>query len=188
MAAREPARKIAQHVADERSLVEAAQRDPVRFGELYEIYFESVYGFVARRVGGREVAEDLTADVFQRALAQLPRYEWRGAPFGAWLIRIAANLLSDYHKRSAREQAGAVDELPDPVSEPDIEAVEDRARLFRFAGDLPGDQRRVIFGRFVEEKSVREIARELGKTEGAVKQLQLRALQKLRKQMEGADD
>src|SRR5437899_3079488 len=79
----------------ERLLVEAAQRDPARFGDLYDRHFERVYAFVARRVRDRDAAEDVTADVFQRALAALPAFEWRGAPFAVWLLRIAANALAD---------------------------------------------------------------------------------------------
>src|SRR5262252_1105474 len=75
--------------ADERLLVEAAQRDPSRFGDLYERHFHRVYAFVVHRLRDRDAAEDVTAEVFHKALAGLRQYEWRGAPFGAWLIRIA---------------------------------------------------------------------------------------------------
>ena len=72
----------------ERRLVEAAQRDPACFAQLYENNFERVYAFVARRVRDRDQAQDLTADVFHRALANLSRFQWRGTPFAAWLLRI----------------------------------------------------------------------------------------------------
>jgi len=88
---------------DERALVEAARRDPARFADLYEIHFELVYAYIARRVRDRDVAEDLTSEVFHKALANLGTFEWRGAPFAAWLIRIAANALADHSKRAARE-------------------------------------------------------------------------------------
>ena len=87
--------------ADERLLVEAAQKDPARFGDLYELHFELVYAFVSRRVGSRDVAEDLTSEVFHKALANLHRFEWRGVPFGAWLLKIAANAITDQGKRNA---------------------------------------------------------------------------------------
>jgi RNA polymerase sigma-70 factor, ECF subfamily len=80
--------------ADERLLVEAAQKDPARFGDLYELHFELVYAFVSRRVASRDVAEDVTSEVFHKALANLPRFEWRGVPFGAWLLKIAANVIT----------------------------------------------------------------------------------------------
>src|SRR5437764_8766243 len=77
---------------DERQLIEAAQKDPRRFGELYERNFERVYAFVARRVRDRHEVEDVTAEVFQHALANLSKFEWRGVPFAVWLFRIAANI------------------------------------------------------------------------------------------------
>src|SRR5882757_9740809 len=88
---------------DERLLVEAAQRDPSRFGDLYEQNFYRVYAYVARRVGDRHQAEDLTADVFREALAGIGKFEWRGVPFAAWLLGIAARVIADYFRRSGRE-------------------------------------------------------------------------------------
>ena len=185
MPVRRPAPKVLQLDADERQLVEAAQKDLAKFADLYELHFEGIYAFLARRVADRNVAEDLTSEVFHKALANLPSYKWRGIPFGAWLMRIAANALSDHFKRAAREVAGAGDR-PEPSAKADQEDRENRARLFRLVDQLPTDQRAVVFGRFVEQKSIREIAQHLGRSEGAVKQLQLRALQKLRSRMEGA--
>ena len=104
MGVRVPASTWRGAQADERLLVEAAQKDPARFGDLYELHFELVYAFVSRRVGiRRDVAEDLTAEVFHKALANLHRFEWRGVPFGAWLLKIAANAIADQAKRSERE-------------------------------------------------------------------------------------
>jgi RNA polymerase sigma-70 factor, ECF subfamily len=175
--------------ADERVLVEAAQRDPAEFEALYELHFERVYAFVASRVRDRATAEDVTSEVFHKALANLPSYEWRGVPFAAWLLRIAANAIVDCAKRTAREFP-APDDPPEPAAPRDLEdselrAVEHRAQLFRLVGQLPEVQKQVVYERFVEQRSIREIAQRLGKTEGAVKQLQLRAVQNLRAQMEG---
>ncbi len=94
--------KVLKQRPDERLVIEAAQRDPARFAELYEDNFERVYAFVARRVYVRADAEDLTAEVFQQALAKLSGFEWRGVPFAAWLYRIAANAIADRWKRAAR--------------------------------------------------------------------------------------
>ena len=175
MARRAPAASAPR--VDERALVEAAQRDPGRFAELYEGNFERVYAFVLRRVRDREEAEDVTSDVFHRALANLGRFEWRGVPFAAWLLRIAANAIADRSLRAARDRE--VPE-PEPREEPSLEEIEHRARLFRLVDRLPVDQRRVILKRFGEQKTIREIAQELARSEGAVKQLQLRGLQTLR--------
>ena len=183
MAARKPAATAAGG-EEERLLVEAARKDPARFGDLYELHFERVYAFIRRRVQDRETAEDVTSEVFHKALANLFGYEWSGAPFAAWLIRIAANAIADRRKRAAREAPAAERDM-DPGEQPDYADLEHRARLFRLVDELPAEQRRVIIGRFVDERSIREVAGELGKTEGAVKQLQLRALQNLRVLMEG---
>lgn len=164
--------------------VDAARRDPGQFGHLYEAHFERVYAYVARRVKGREEVEDLTSEVFRRALAGIRGFENRGAPFSAWLLRIAANAVIDRARRA--RSARPLADVPEP-SEPERLEAADRARLFRAVTTLPPDQRRVIELRFAEERSIAEIAAALGKTEGAVKQLQLRALRALRKHL-GARD
>jgi RNA polymerase sigma-70 factor (ECF subfamily) len=169
--------------AEERLLIEAARKDPTRFAELYERHVDRVFAYVARRVHDRFRAEDVTSDVFHRALAGLPRFEWRGVPFAAWLYRIAANEIADLHARSARE-ASLVDPNPgtdlSDSGESDAAGAERRACVARALEDLPGDQRRVVHLRFFEQKSIREVAEEIGRSPGAVKQLQFRALETLR--------
>jgi RNA polymerase sigma-70 factor, ECF subfamily len=188
MAARRPRLKPSPEACDEQALLEAAQRDPGKFDALYELHFERVYAFVVGRVHDRTMAEDLTADVFHKALAGLPKYEWRGAPFAAWLFRIAANAIIDQHKREQRgfadSEISSANEPPADAMEMDLQVVEYRTRLFQLVGRLPEAQRLVIRQRFIEQRSIREIAQQLGKTPGAVKQLQFRALQSLRTQME----
>jgi RNA polymerase sigma-70 factor, ECF subfamily len=179
--------KALKKEADERLLVEAAQQDPARFADLYELHFERVYAYAVRRMSNRTEAEDLTSEVFHQALANLKRFEWRGIPFAAWLFRIAANLISDRWQRSGREVSDESQIESAQASPAEIEDVERRATLFRLVGTLPDEQRRVVVARFVEEKSIKEVAREIHKTEGAVKQLQFRALTNLRAHMEGAD-
>lgn len=193
MAGNEPAQMIRPgdlRGTDERRLVEAAQSDPVRFGELYEHSFEVVYAYIWRRVRDRTETEDLTAEVFRRALANLPRFKWTGAPFAAWLFRIAANLIADRSKRMAREgnvtasdaeaEVAGSPQLSKQTQQVELEACERRARLFKLVATLAADQRRVVVLRFAEEKSIRDIANEMGRSEGAIKQLQFRALENLR--------
>jgi RNA polymerase sigma-70 factor (ECF subfamily) len=180
---------VAGQVPDEGKLVEAAQRDPKEFDALYELHFERVYAFVTSRVRNRTTAEDVTSDVFHKALANLRSYEWRGVPFLAWLLRIAANAIVDQAKRAAREFP-APDDPPEMPANPDLQAsemraVEHRAQLFRLVGQLPEVQKQVVYQRFVEQRSIQEIAQKMGKTAGAIKQLQLRAMQNLRAQMGG---
>ena len=192
MAGSEPAQKPRLgklSEADERRLVEAAQQDRAHFGAVYEKYFEVVYAYVARRVRDRAATEDLTSEVFRKALAHLPRFKWTGAPFGAWLLRIAANLIADRAKRVAREGHSDSSELADrgrssQAQQSDLEAAERRAYVIRLVDELPEDQRRVVRMRFAEEKSIGEIAAQLNRTEGAVKQLQFRAFQTLRAKLD----
>lgn len=167
---------------DERVSVQAAQKDPSRFADLYEENFERVYAFVMGRVRNRELAEDLTSETFHKALAGLANFDWRGIPFSAWLIRIASNLMADQWRKSSREERG---ESPEPVSSCDMEDLEHRARLFRMVEQLPEDQRRVLQSRFAEGKSIAEIAHEMERSEGAVKQLQFRGIEKLRSLVKG---
>ncbi len=161
----------------ERLMIEAAQRDPSRFAELYENNFLRVYSFIAHRVGNREEAQDLTSEVFHEALAGLVRFEWRGAPFVTWLFGIAANLLAKRWQKLGRHPQVTSDDL-DQIGVD--QKTEQRTILFQLVDALPPDQRHVIVRRFVEQHSLREIARELQRSEGAIKQLQLRALQNLR--------
>jgi RNA polymerase sigma-70 factor (ECF subfamily) len=164
----------------ERLLIEAAQKDPSRFAELYEENFGRVWAFVIRRVHDREAAQDITSEVFHQALANVKRFEWRGVPFAAWLYRIAGNAIADHFAKAAREQ---INERDAAVSPHEIEDIERRASLYRFVDRLPAEQRRVLVMRFGEERSIREIASAIGRSEGAVKQLQWRGLQTLRSRM-----
>ena len=165
---------------DERLMIEAAQRDPSRFAELYEHNFERVYAFVVRRVRDRAAAEDVTADVFHRALERIGSFEWQGKPFAAWLLRIAANAIADRWRRMATEPVPTADELLDSAVEDDTER---RTILTQLLAGLPEDQHLVVLRRFVDQRSIRDIAKEMGRSEGAIKQLQFRALENLRARM-----
>lgn len=197
MAGSEPAQKARfgqMDETEERRLVEAAQQDRAHFADVYERYFELVYAYVARRAPDRATAEDLTSEVFRKALGNIDRFKWTGAPFGAWLLRIAANLIADRAKRDSREvttdepsNLGQTQRNEAGNSESQqalVEHAERRAWVIRMVDELPEDQRRVVRMRFAEEKSINEIATELGRSEGAVKQLQFRAFQNLRAKLE----
>lgn len=122
--------------------------------------------------------------MFEQALRTIGRFEWRGVPVSAWLFRIASNALADYWRAHAREVHDAAPDVPDSR---EVEDIERRIALHRHVEQLPELQRQVIRMRFVEDKSIREVATALGRSEGAVKQLQLRALEHLRKSMGGHD-
>jgi len=166
---------------DERLLIEAAQADPARFVELYDRNVDRVYAYISRRTGSRVVAEDITSAVFEQALSNLGTFEWRGIPFVAWLFRIAANALADHWKREGRESHELPPEIPDEREHQDLER---RLGLFQLVDRLPDAQRQVIQMRFVDGHSIREVSAALDRSEGAVKQLQLRAIENLRKGME----
>lgn len=174
-----------ENEADERLLVEAARKDPSRFAELYENHFERVYAYVMRRVGVRQEAEDITSEVFQQALAKIGSFEWRGVPFAAWLLRIAANATTDHFRKIGRQRAREQGNPGKEESEEfDFNEAGEFAQIFRMVKELPVEQRLVIEMRFAEEKSIKEISGAIGKTEGAVKQLQFRGIQSLRARFE----
>lgn len=122
---------------EERKLVAAAQADRERFLDLYDKYFHRVWVYVIRRARNRAEAEDVTSEVFRRALENLGDYEWRGAPFFAWLLRIAANLLADRWQRAGRES----DDPPPETAARDLD-LEQRAMLFQLVDRLPDVQPR----------------------------------------------
>ena len=160
-------------------MVAAAQSDPARFVDLYDRHFHRVYAYALRRTKNRVDAEDVTSDVFHRALVNLRKYEWRGKPFIAWLFRIAANAIADARKETP--DAGADPPVEIEAVDPDLER---QAMLFQLVDRLPDEQRRVIEMRFGEGRSLLEVARAIGKSDGAVKQIQRRALEQLRRDLE----
>jgi len=171
--------KTVERENDDRLQIKAAQNEPVRFAELYEQNFHRVYAFIARRVGSRDHAQDLTAEVFHQALASIGSFRWQGAPFISWLYGIAANVLAAHWQRLGRNPA----QLEEAWDEGGSEEIERRAILAELVESLLPDQRMVIARRFIEQLSIREVAIELGRSEGAIKQLQLRALENLREKM-----
>jgi RNA polymerase sigma-70 factor, ECF subfamily len=131
----------------------------------------------------------VTAEAFRRALENLSRFEWRGVPFSAWLFRIAANAATDHFKQVSRERS--FPELTSPADESwetRLIEVETRARLFELVERLPKDQRRVLVMRFGEEKSIKEIGKAMGKSEGAIKALQHRGMESLRARLGDEND
>jgi RNA polymerase sigma-70 factor (ECF subfamily) len=170
---------------DDRPLVTAAQRDRRQFTALYERNVDAVHAYVYRRVDNRAEAEDITSLVFQKALANLDRFEWRGVPFVAWLVRIASNELATRGRRSTINFS-PIDDVE--ALDEDVTAEVDAAlTLGRLVRALPNDQRLVIELRFTEDRSIADVATAIGRSEGAVKQLQHRALQTLRAALEDSD-
>jgi RNA polymerase sigma-70 factor, ECF subfamily len=177
-------------LVDEGALVAAAKRDPREFGPLYELYVDRIYRFAYRRVGTHHEAEDITAQTFQQALQALPAYEWRGLPFGAWLFRIAGNIINRRGRTSGREVAVEDVTVFSGYEETDDDPAdlawrsEQAGELAEKIGHLPPDQQRVLVLKFSHGMKNREIGDLMGRSEGAIKQLVHRALVSLRATME----
>jgi RNA polymerase sigma-70 factor (ECF subfamily) len=169
-------------------LAERAKTESDAFGVLYDRHVKRIYNYVYYRVGRSQEAEDLTERVFMQALESLPRYEFRGAPFSAWLFRIAHNLVANWHRDTGRHPTTSVDEVShweDRRADPPGQALgsEERAELREAIGRLPADRQQLLVMKFVEERSNNEIAQEMRRTEGAVKALLHRTLVALRQDL-----
>jgi len=169
------------------ALVELARGgDKDAFGQLYDHYQPSVYRFLYYRVGSMTLAEDLTAETFFRALRSMHSFRWQGKDFGAWLMTIARNLTADHFKagRTRLEQTTEDMQTLDTTSEgPEIEVLSalTNEALLRALGELPTEQRECLIMRFLQGLSIAETAEILGRSSGAVKQLQLRGVRNLAK-------
>ena len=172
---------------DESLLIERAKRyDPKAISELYKRHVQDIYRYIYYRVGDVNVAEDLTADVFLRALEGLAGFTYRGVPFSAWLYRIAHARVMDHFRQQARRELLPLDErlvATGKGPQATVEARLDCEELQSAIAQLTTDQQQVIILKFVEGLSNAEAARILGKTEGAVKALQHRALNSLQRTM-----
>ena len=170
---------------NEESLVrQAQQRDEQAFAQLYEEYFDKIYRYVTLRIGDRMEAEDITQQVFLNAIKAISSFKWRGIPFSAWLFRIAHNQVVDYLRRKAKRVATPLDESvvasdydPQLIAEQRL----DFERLLTATRKLTPAQQEVISLRFTGELSVAQVAKIMGKSEGAVKALQHSAIVTLRK-------
>jgi RNA polymerase sigma-70 factor (ECF subfamily) len=175
---------------DQQALLERASRaEPAALGEVYDQYADRIYAYIYRRVGQAEVAEDLTGQVFMRMLEAIRRGQgWRSS-FSGWLYRIAHNLVIDYYRRRGRVTLIDIDEATpirategDPVRS--TESLLNREQLRAALFQLTEEQAQVIALRFMEERSIAEVADLMDKTEGAIKALQYRAVLALRRVMQ----
>lgn len=170
---------------DEESLVRRAQaRDAEALNQLYEAHFEKVYRYVAMKLGNAMEAEDVTQEVFLKALGSISSFRWRGTPFLAWLYRIARNQVIDHYRRRPKVPPVSIDGLQLSEAGDPVEMAEQKNEIesiMRAARKLTEAQQEVIVLRFVSELSIAETARVMGRTEGAVKALQHSALAALRK-------
>jgi len=174
---------------DERLLVERAKSDPEAFGVLYDRYVDEIYRFARARLGNAPAAEDVTADVFVKALRGISRYRDRGRPFSCWLYRIARNAVADHfrHEPVSRQLS---DRLPDADTQVEATAIRrlEVDDLWGRVEKLPPQQRVAMTLRFRDDRSAREAAAIMGKSEAAVKLLIYRAVGRLRSQVGVLDD
>lgn len=165
--------------------IRASRNDPTAFTYLYRLYFSQVFTFINFRVSSREDAEDLANTVFEKALGAIDRYRPKPAQFSTWLYTIAKNCIIDHYRKRRLpvddEAEAAVVASNDPTCDPEACVLrEERKRTLREAlRELTDEQREVIECRFFFELSIQETAELMGKTEGAVKALQFRALDSL---------
>ncbi|MFC1958579.1 ECF subfamily RNA polymerase sigma factor, BldN family [Chloroflexota bacterium] len=172
---------------DEESLVQRAkQRDQKAFAQLYEGYFDKIYRYVALKIGDKVEAEDMTQQVFLKALQSISSFKWKGIPFSAWLYRIAHNQVVDYLRKKTKRPStlldeslvsGSSDSNPQLMTEHNL----DTEQLLLATRRLTEAQREVISLRFTGELSTAEVAEIMGKSQGAVKALQHSAIVALRK-------
>jgi len=169
------------------ALVELARSgDSDAFGMLYDHYNTSVYRFVYYRVGSVALAEDLTSETFFRALRSMSSFKWQGKDFGAWLMTIARNLTADHYKAGrtrlefATEDMGAHDSATEGPENAVLASLTNEA-LLEALGELPTEQQECLIMRFLQGLSIAETAKVLGRSDGAVKQLQLRGVRNLAK-------
>ncbi len=178
---------------DEQSLVRRAQQhDREAFARLYEEYFDKIYRYIAIRIGDKAEAEDLTQQVFMKALKSISSFKWRNVPFGAWLFRIAHNQVVDHLRKKARRPSVPLDGVQLISGSNPQETAErgyDSEQLIVATRQLTPAQQQVISLRFAGELPIAQVAKVMGRSQGAVKALQHSAIAALRKVMSvGQDD
>lgn len=177
------AHRSAEELEAERLLIEAAQRDRAAFAPLYERYVDQIFAYAHTLTRNRELAEDVTAATFAKAIEDLPRFEWRGVPYSAWLYRVASNLVARQARRPAWVDLDTHQPVDGESPELIVEQREREAAVRAAVAVLPDDQRHAVLLRFGGDLRNREIAEIMGRSEGAVKLLTFRAVTALRKQL-----
>jgi RNA polymerase sigma-70 factor (ECF subfamily) len=168
---------------EERSLVERAKRDPREFGALYDRHFQQIYRFVYSRVREQTAAEDVTSEVFIKALRAMPRYQDTGRPFAAWLYQIAVNAIADRYRTLRPSQP--LEDFHDlsvggPAIDEEAAQRDEIRRIWAMVEELPAQQRTALVLKFQEDMKIEDIAIAMAKSPGAVKLLIHRGISRLR--------
>ncbi len=179
----------------EEELVHRARNDPQAFGELYKEYHDSIFGYILKRTANVVTAQDITSEVFLKALENIKHFHWRDIPFSAWLYQIAGHEITNGHRENKRRQL-LLEELKHSTSElktsleTETSEAEDQFKKYgdflsihTYISNLPAKYQEVIVLRFFEKKQAKDIRVILGKKEGTIRSLLHRGLEKLREIM-----
>lgn len=187
-----PSRRLPSAAAGDPDVIEqvrlAQEGSAHAFALLYDHYVDQVFAYVYHRVGHRQTAEDLVGDVFLRALRRISSFTWQGVDFGAWLMTIARNRVHDHFKSARFRLEATVEEVFDSprtpaADDPEQAAISDdlTRQVHEALRRLKGEQAEVLYLRFIQHLNVAETGAVMGKSEGAIKALQYRALRSLAK-------
>lgn len=182
---------------EEKKLIKSAQADSLIFGKVYDHYYPMIFGYVLKRTANLEITQDIVSDVFFKALNNLWRFQWRNIPFSFWLYKIATNEINQYFRKGKRASFSLEILLeqgfePSSLDSPETELLEAEEELKKYndfilcqeeIANLDSKYQDVISLRFFEKKQIKEISEILSKSEGTIKSLLHRGLEKLRKVM-----
>jgi len=185
----------------EKQAVEEAKKNPAAFGAIFEAYYPAILRYALHRTGNAAVADDVTSEVFFKALNKLSTFKWAGVPFSAWLYRIAGNEIIDYFRKHSRapysyDDPGTGGDLPDKNAGNDMEnelikaqdEIDNNTNFLKVKEalkTLPVKYQEVLVLRFLEENKISEIAQVLDKSEGTIKSLISRGIARLKKYFDG---
>jgi len=175
-------------ISEEHLVQQAVNGDQTAFTQLYNQNFDRIYRYVYVKVRNQAEAEDLTQDVFIKALESISSYQWRNLPFAAWLFKIAHNRVIDHMRKLSKEKRASLDEAQAQSMEDPVDITEREFEVYQLKKaleQLPEAQREVATLRFIAQLSIAEVAKTLGKNEGTVKALQFNATASLRKALHG---
>lgn len=170
---------------EEMVLVEKAKSDEMAFTQLYNFYFLRIYNFINKRVSHRETAEDLVSETFMKAFANLNKYNYKGLSFGAWLYKIASNLVIDYYRKELKYKKEDIDDHPsipsNLLTDEEIKIKQDKDAVEKLLAHLPDREKQIIELKFFAELSNNEIAEIMDITATNVGVLIFRSLKKCQK-------
>lgn len=175
-----------QEIESEQGQISAAQKDPAKFEVLYNRYHEQLFRFVYKRLDSKEIAFDLTQQVFMKALAGIQKYRFKGLPFSAWLYRIATNELNSLFKKNSKLrtvniETTHIEQLADEIEEETIDDL--YKKLLPLIGALADDELNLIEMRYFENRAFREIGNILSITENNAKVKVYRIINKLKSKL-----